>query len=248
VEKVLPKGMLSTPRRTVIAGVVALVLAAILLLVYLSHYRNSVKSANSNVPVLRSKVFIPAGTTALALAQKGSFEVATVPKGELKTGAVTDASALHGEVALHDIYPGQQLTATDFGVTATSSALSGSSELLGVGRTTGAWRAISVSSLDAEHGISPQAQTGDSVDVYVQMSGALVLLMQNVLILQAPGQVATGTTAPTSQTYILRVPTKLTPKFLFAVQNGTLWFALRPQKGAKPAGRGPVTSDTFFRP
>jgi pilus assembly protein CpaB len=247
VEKVLPKGMLSTPRRTVIAGVVALVLAAILLLAYLSHYRNSVKSANSNVSVLRAKVFIPKGTTAISLAQKGSFEVAPVPKGELKAGAVTDAAVLQGEVALTDIYPGQQLTVTDFGVTATSTALSGSSDLLGSGRTTGEWRAVSVAGLDAAHGISPQAQTGDHVDVYVQLGGALELLMQNVLILQAPGQVAAGTTAPTSATYILRVPTKLAPKFIFAVQNGTLWFALRPQTGAKPAGRGPVTSSTFFR-
>src|SRR5262245_19536545 len=240
--------MLSTPRRTVIAGVVALVLAAILLLAYLSHYRNSVKSANSNVPVLRAKVFIPKGTTALSLAQKGSFEVAPVPKAELKNGAVTDAAVIQGQVTLHDIYPGQQLTVTDFGVTATSSALSGSSELQGTGKTTGTWRAISVASLDTAHGIAPQAQTGDGVDVYVPMSGALQLLEQNVLILQAPGQIATGTTAPTSNTYILRVPTQLAPKFLFAVQNGTLWFTLRPQKGAKPAGRGPVTSTTFFRP
>jgi pilus assembly protein CpaB len=247
VEKVLPKGMLGTPRRTVIAGVVALVLAAILLLAYLSHYRNSVKSANSNVSVLRAKVFIPKGTTAISLAQKGSFEPASLPKSELKTGAVTDAAQIQNEVALTDIYPGQQLTVTDFGVTATSSALSGSSQLLGTGPTTGAWRAVSIAGLDTAHGISPQAQTDDHVDVYVQLSGALALLMQNVLILQAPGQVATGTTAPTSTTYVLRVPTKLAPKFIFAAQNGTLWFALRPQKGAKPAGRGPVTSSTFFR-
>ena len=116
--------MLGTPRRTVVAGVVALVLAAILLLAYLSHYRRSVKSANSNVPVLRAKVFIPKGTTAISLAQKGSFEVAPVPKNQLKNGAVTDAAVIQGQVTLHDIYPGQQLTVTDFGVTATSSALS----------------------------------------------------------------------------------------------------------------------------
>src|SRR5438094_8716508 len=125
MENLLPKGMLGTPRRTLVAGIGALVLATILLLLYLSHYRSSVKSANSNVTVLAAKVFIPKGTTALALAKRGLFEVTTIPKDQLKDGAVTDAAVLHGEVALTDIYPGQQPLTTDFGVTATSAGLSG---------------------------------------------------------------------------------------------------------------------------
>src|SRR4051794_223088 len=100
--------MLGTPRRTVLVGVATLLLAVILLFVYLNHYRNSVKSANANVPVLRAKSFIPSGTTALSLAKKGLFEVTAIPKDQLKEGAVTDAAVLHGEVALADIYPGQQ--------------------------------------------------------------------------------------------------------------------------------------------
>src|SRR5690348_2766394 len=126
--------MLGTPRRTMIAGAVAVGLAIVLLLVYLNHYRSSVKSENSTIPVLSAKVFIPAGTTAEAMAKKNLFEVAAIPKNQLKEGAVTDAAAIHGQVALSDIYPGQQLVATDFGTTATSSALSGSPELLGEGR------------------------------------------------------------------------------------------------------------------
>src|SRR5580765_1031897 len=149
--------MLGTPRRTVVAGVVALVLAIVLLLVYLNHYRNSVNSANANGAVLRAKVFIPAGTTAETMAKRGLFEVAGLPKDQLQEGAVTDAAAIHGQVALNDIYPGQQLTAANFGVTATSSALSGSAELLGAGPTTGRWRALAIN-LDETHGIVPQIQ------------------------------------------------------------------------------------------
>jgi Flp pilus assembly protein CpaB len=245
VENLLPKAMLGTPRRTMLAGVVALVLATILLLAYLSHYRSSVKSANANVPVLRANTFIPKGTAALTLAKKNLFEVAAIPKSELKDGAVTDAAVLQGQVTLRDVYPGQQLLVTDFGVTATSSALSGSADLIGEGKSTGTWRALSIS-LDASHGVVPQVQTGDRVDAYVQMGSVLGLLMENVLVLQAPNQVAAGTTAPTSGNYILRVPTKLTPKFAFAAGNGTIWFALRPQKQAKPAASGFVTSSNFF--
>jgi Flp pilus assembly protein CpaB len=245
VENLLPKGMLGTPRRTVVAGVAALVLATILLLVYLSHYRSSVKSASANVSVLRSKAFIPRGTTALSLAKNGLFEYTAVPKEQLKEGAVTDAAVLHGEVALNDIYPAQQLTVADFGTTAVSGALSGSADLLGTEKATGTWRAISIS-LDASHGIVPQAQTNDRVDIYLNMNGKVGLLMQNVLVLAAPNQVAAGTTAPTSENYILRVPTKEASRVLFAVDNGTLWFALRPQTHAKPAGTAVVSSNDFF--
>jgi Flp pilus assembly protein CpaB len=253
VENLLPKGMLGTPRRTVIAGVGALVLATVLLLAYLSHYRSSVKSASANVPVLRAKSFIPQGTTALSLAKRGLFEVTAIPKDQLKDGAVTDAAVLHGEVALGDIYPGQQLTVADFGVTATSSALSGSPDLLGTADKTGTWRALSVP-LDSSHGISPQVQTGDHVDVYAQMTArspagagsVLGLLMANVLVLAAPNQVAAGTAAPTSSNYILRVPTNEVPRFAFAADNGHFWFALRPQKSAKPTNSAFATSDNVF--
>lgn len=245
MENLLPKGMMGTQRRTVIAGVVALVLAIILLLVYLNHYRSSVKSQNANTPVLRAKIFIPAGTTALTLAHKGLYEVAAIPKDQLKEGAVTDASAIHGEVALNDIYPGQQLTETDFGTSATSSALSGSAQLLGVGPTAGTYRAFAVN-LDATHGIVPQVLTGDHVDVYVLMNGRMGLLRPNVLVLQAPNQTAAGTTASTSGNYVLRVPSRDAAKWAYAAQNGTIWFVLRPQTGAKTVPSPPASSSTDF--
>ena len=246
MENLLPKGMLGTTRRTVVAGVGALVLAVILLFVYLNHYRNSVKSANANTPVLRAKSFIPAGTTALSLAKRGLFEVTAIPKEQLKEGAVTDAAVLHGEVALSDIFPGQQLTITDFGVTATSSALSGSADLLGTKAATGTWRAMAIN-LDSTHGISPQVQTNDRVDVYVALGGIVGLMMQNLLILAAPSQVAAGTSAPVSENYILRVPIKQVPRFAYAADNGKLWFALRPQEHAKPAGSAFITASNFFK-
>src|SRR6266496_3484275 len=144
--------MLGTPRRTIVAGVGALVLATILLFAYLSHYRSSVKSASANISVLRSKAFIPKGTTALSLAKQGLFEFTAVPRDQLKEGAITDAAIIQGQVALNDIYPAQQLTLADFGVTATSSALSGSADLLGSGKATGTYRALAINR-DPVHGL-----------------------------------------------------------------------------------------------
>ena len=96
MENLLPKNVLGTPGRTVAAGAVALILATILLLVYLSHYRNSVKSSNEAATVLVAKSFIPQGTTADVIAKKNLFEVTSIPKEQLKDGAVTDAAVLHG--------------------------------------------------------------------------------------------------------------------------------------------------------
>ena len=234
----LPKGsILGTPRRTFLVGVGAVLLAALLLLVYLRNYRNSVKSTSAPVTALVAKRFIPKGTTALALARNGLFEVTVISKGALKEGAITDAGLLRGQVALADIYPGQQLTIADFGVTATSSALSGVLE--------GKWRAIAVT-VDAQHGLVPQVQTGDHVDVYSQKAGVVGLLKPNVEVLQAPNQVASGTTAPTSANYIFKVSVKDVPRFAYASQNTTLWFALRGQKKVSQTPQHYVTDGNLF--
>ena len=223
MERLLPRDMLKTRNGTIAVGVGALVLATLLLLVYLSHYRSSVNGSTSPATVLVAKRFIPKGTSSTALAKNGLFQVTAIPKGELKEGAVTDPAVLQGQAAVADVYPGQQLTTANFAVTATSSALSGA--------LTANWRAISIS-LDATHGIIPQVQTNDRVDVYVQVNGAMGLLLSNVLVLQAPNQVAAGTTAPTSGNYIFRVPSGDAGRLAYAAQNAPIWLALRPQKAA----------------
>ncbi len=233
----MPKGVLGTPRRTFVVGLAAVFIAALLLLVYLRSYRNSVKSTGAPVTALVAKRFIPQGTTALALAKNGLFEVTVISKGALKDGAIVDAGVLRGQVALADIFPGQQLTVADFGVTATSSALSGVLE--------GKWRAIAIT-VDAQHGLTPQVQTGDHVDVYTQQGGVMGLLKPNVLVLQAPNQVATGTAAPVSANYIFRIPVQDAPRFAFASQNTTLWFVLRGQKRASQTPQHFVTSKNLF--
>ncbi len=239
MENLWPRGLLGTPRRTMIAGITALVLATILLLVYLSNYRSSVKSSNAAITVLVAKRFIPKGTTANALAKQGLFEVTSISQGQLKEGAVTDPAVLRGEVAVNDVFPGQQLTAADFAVTATASGLSSSPDL------TGTWRAISIA-LDSTHGIIPQAQTGDRVDVYAQVNGVMGLMLPNVLVLAAPNQAAAGTAAPTSGNYIFRVPTSAAARFAYAAQNDSIWLVLRPQSKAGTTPPASVSDGNVF--
>jgi Flp pilus assembly protein CpaB len=234
----LPKGgLLATPRRTFLVGMLAVLLAAVLLLVYLRNYRNSVKSTSAPVIALVAKRFIPAGTTNEALAKNGLYEVTVISKGSLKDGAITDAAVLKGQVALTDINPGQQLTVLDFGVTSTSSSLSG----VLAPKT----RAIAIP-LDAHHGITPQVQTGDRVDVWAQVNGVLGLLRRNVLVLAAPNQVASGSAAPISTNFTFQVAVRDAPRFAWASENGTIWLTLRPQKQPAPTRQVFISAGNLF--
>jgi Flp pilus assembly protein CpaB len=223
VENLAPNRLLKTRQGTIVVGVAAAVLAAILLLVYLSHYRNSVKGSTEPVTVLVAKRLIPKGTSGSSIAQQNLFVVTTIPKGQVKLGAISDPAVLQGTVTAADIYPSQQLTSGDF-TTRSVGALAV--------QLTGGWRAIGLPSLDAAHGLSPDIQAGDHVDVYAQLQSRLGLLLSNVLVLVSPTQATAGSSAPVSGTYIVRVPTAKAAKFAYAGENGKIWLVLRPANKA----------------
>jgi Flp pilus assembly protein CpaB len=237
VENLAPSRLLKTRQGTIVLGIAAAVLAAILLLVYLSHYRSSVKGSAEPVTVLVAKRLIPKGTSGTSLATQNLFVVTTIPKGQLKLGAISDPAVLRGTFAAADIYPRQQLTNADF-TAASVGALAA--------QLSGRWRAVALPALDAAHGLSPDVQAGDHLDVYGQLNGTVGLLMSNVMVLASPTQAVAGSTAPVSGTYILRVPTAKAPRFAYMGQNGTFWLVLRPGHGAGATQPTFVTADNTF--
>src|SRR5947208_1022877 len=98
--------MFTTRRGSLLVGAAAAVLAGIILLAYLHSYRNSVNSSSSAVSVLVAKNLIQKGTPGDIIGTSDQFQVASVPKKQLQTGALTDPAALSGRVAVTDIYPG----------------------------------------------------------------------------------------------------------------------------------------------
>jgi Flp pilus assembly protein CpaB len=84
------------------------------------------------------------------------------------------------------------------------------------------------------------------VDVYVQVNGVLGLMSSNVLVLQAPNQVAAGTAAPTSGNYIFRVPSNVAPKLAYAADNAKIWLALRGQTDVRPTKQALVTASNLL--
>src|SRR6185437_11344276 len=114
MENIMSSKLLSTRRGTVILGIGAAVLAAIVLLVYLNQYRNSVNSNAEAVSVLVAKSFIQKGTPGNVIGSAGMYQVTSLPKKQVLPGAYLDPKSLTGVVAADNINPGQQLTTADF--------------------------------------------------------------------------------------------------------------------------------------
>jgi Flp pilus assembly protein CpaB len=229
VQDVFAGRLFKTRGGAVLIGGVAAVLAAILLIVYLHSYRSSVNSGSQPMTVLVAKSLIPRGTSGSLIAQESLYQVTTVPKSQLKALAISDPAALQTAVTATDIFPGQQLTTTDFSAEGANSIPS---------VITGKNRAIAFS-VDSPHSVAGQIAAGDHVDVYVGLStngGPIIkLLASNVLVLAAPTAGSGGVGGSSGNgSAVLRVTTTTAPKFAFAADNGILWLVLRPQVGANP--------------
>ena len=204
-------------------------MAAVVLVLYLKNYRDSVKSDVAPTPVVVATALIPKGTSGTIIAQKHLFTTQAVPKDQLKVGAVTDAGYLTGRVAAVDIVPSQQITAADL-----SSALSNTVQT----KITGAQRAIALP-VSGPQALVGTVLDGDRVDIYLQLGAILTLLERNVYVLRAPAGNTSGTTVSTAGNttagagMILRVDSKQAARLAFADSQGALWFVLRPPVGAK---------------
>jgi Flp pilus assembly protein CpaB len=214
-------------------GIGAIVLAAILLVVYLDRYRARVGGENAPTPVLVAKQLIPAGTPGTLIASGQMYAPTTLPRKEVEVGAIADPQYLAGRAASAAIFPGQQFTATDFATADTASVDS---------QITGTQRAISIS-IDNVHGSLSQVQAGDSVDIYVSVAGVVKLFRPNVKVLAIPAQAGPSG----GSNLILRLDTKDAATFAYAADNTQFYFVLRPVIGAKPTKPSSANASTVLR-
>jgi len=213
VENISSSKLFTTRQGTILLGVIAAVIAAIALLVYLNHYRNSV--TQPPLKVLVAVKTIPKGTSGDVLAKAtGFYEVAQIPKGQVESGAITDSSTLTGKVALQDISPNSQLTASQFGAgTGIEQQLSPTQ------------RAVVVS-LGSPQEVGGQISTGSHVDFWVTTSGQGAggvtrpiarLLFQNMYVIGTNGGNVT-----------LRANNpKQAGQIIYASTNASVWLVLR---------------------
>jgi pilus assembly protein CpaB len=217
-----------------ISGLAALVAAAILI-GYLHRYRQSVDESTRPMTVLVAKDAIEKGTPGGVVGTEDLFQVTTVPRDELKEGAITDPASLKGLVAAGEIYPGQQLTTADF-VAGDADALSS--------RVLSYERGMAVP-VDEAHGLVGQIRAGDRVDVI----GAFTIdgddgkshpvvrtLVQDVLVLDAPDAAKAGglgAGATQAKSVVLRLTDDEAEVVAFAVENGKIWLTVRPKTGSQ---------------
>jgi Flp pilus assembly protein CpaB len=226
-------GRMSSRGWAIALGIGAVVLAAILLVVYLDRYRARVSGENAPTPVLVAKQLIPTGTPGSIVATNGMYAATTLPAKEVEVGAVSDPSYLAGRAAAADIFPGQQITSTDFAASDTTSVDS---------QITGTQRAISIS-IDNVHGSLSQLQTGDSVDIYTSVSGVVKLFDPNVKVLAIPA--VPGPSGGSN--LVLRIETAEAAKWAYAADNTQFYFVLRPVIGAKPTKPSTANAATVLR-
>lgn len=237
--------MLSTRGGTVALGGVAALMAAFVLLLYLSQYRSSVSGDSEPVTVLVAKTLIEKGMPGDVVGIRRLFDRDEAPKGQVRDGAITDPSTLRGRVAVEDIYPGQQLTVADFA--ATTNAVGA--------KLAGKHRAIAVP-LDAARGMVGQLEAGDRVDVFAgfnvdaggiggQGRPVVKVMMQNALVLDAPSESA-GTGANQTGNVVLRVNRDQAAQIAWAVDNGKVWVVLRPRAGSPVTKPAIVTAESLL--
>jgi hypothetical protein len=143
-------GKMSSRGWAIALGIGAIVLAAILLVVYLDRYRARVGGENAPTPVLVAKQLIPAGTPGTLIASQQMYAPTTLPRKEVESGNRRSP------------VPGRTSGIGPFFGRSSRPPISRRGRHPSTRRSP-AHRAISVS-IDSVHDLS-QVQAGDSVDV-----------------------------------------------------------------------------------
>ena len=203
-------GRMSSRGWAIALGIGAVVLAAILLVVYLDRYRDRVGGENAPTPVLVAKQLIPAGTPGTLVASQSMYAPTTLPQKEVEVGAIADPAYLSGRAAAADIFPGQQFTATDFAASDTASV---DSQITGT-------RARDLD-LDRQRPrvSSRRCMAGDSVDIYITRRGRREALPRRTsrssTIPSIPGPAGGGN-------LVLKIETARRSEFAYAADNTQL--------------------------
>jgi Flp pilus assembly protein CpaB len=231
VESITSSKLFTTRQGTILLGVGAAVLAAVALIVYLKQYRNSVNSKAQPLSVLVAKSLIQKGTPGDVVGTTDLYQVTSIPKSEVKTGAFVDPASLTGKIATADIYPGQQLTSSDFAV-GSANALTQN-----LSRTQ---RAVVVP-LDSPSEVGGQITAGDHVDVWVLLNAQTANGVSQPLVREVLQDMTVMTAATNGGNVTIRATPKQAGELIFASNNAKIWLVLRPAVGSTTT-RPPVIS------
>jgi Flp pilus assembly protein CpaB len=217
--------LFATRKGAVAVGLAAAAVALVLLLVYVKQYRHNVSATAQTTQVLVARSLIQKGTPGNVVGSRHLYELRAVPKDTVRLGALIDPASLRTGVALNDIFPGQQLVDTDFGIP---------SNVLNT-EISGNQRALSFP-IDVSRTLNGQISAGDHVDIYWSIPGKMVEILQNVPVISlTPGG---------GEITMLVNPTDA-GKLAYATDNGKLWFSLRAKLGVPRHAPVTITNGTL---
>lgn len=206
-------------------------LAAILVGIYVTSYRNSVTRGAGLVEVLVAARDIPAGTEGSAIAGGGYLTTQTVPRRAVVPGSVTTAAPLTSLVATNPIYKGEQITLRQFKPRAQGGIFA---------KFSGTQRVVAVMG-EPQQLLAGTLSEGDRVDVVATAhykSGprraTTKVVLRNLLVLNAPDAAKAdelGTGAKTSATFVMSDSQAQTMGWATRMTN---WFVvLRPTESPR---------------
>lgn len=239
--------LVSTRKGTVLAALLAALVAGASIVFYLSSYRSSLQAQGALVTVLVAGDTIPKGTSGTVLADKDLYTATTMRESQLRDGAISDPASLQGRVAAREILEGAQLTAADF--VPAGDSLSAT--------LTERQRVVAVP-LDTAHGMIGNIEAGNHVDVYAgfnvipldasgrpinggQARPMLRRILTDVEVVRV-GEASNSDTTSVS----LRVDDREGGELAFAADNGKVWLALRPSAGASSSPPDLITIETVL--
>ena len=238
--------VLSTRSGTFALAAVAALAALGVLLVFMSNYRDSVRSGADEVTVLVANRAIDKGTSGDVIAEAGLFSSTKVSEVDASEGAFADPSALRGQVASEAIYKGEQLTAASFGSGADPIA----------GRLEGTQRALAIPVSEAEGNVG-QLDAGSRIDVLggfnAEQTGGrtrpiMDVLARNVLVLKVPEASSNSSSAnDDNRQVVVRVTDIEASRIAFASDTGQIWLTIRPPTLAKNSKINPVQLESLLR-
>jgi Flp pilus assembly protein CpaB len=233
---------LSTRPGTFALAAVAALGALGVLLVFMSNYRDSVRSGADQVRVLVANRAIDEGTSGDVIAEAKLFDATDVSEVDASEGAFADPAALRGLVANEAIYEGEQLTSGSFSSGADPIA----------GRLEGVQRALAIPVSKAEGNIG-QVEAGSRIDVLggfnAEQSGGrtrpiMDVLARNVLVLKV--EESSSSTNSDDHQVVVRVTDVEASRIAFASDTGQIWLTIRPPTLAKNSKINPVQLESLL--
>jgi Flp pilus assembly protein CpaB len=209
------------------------VLAAILVGIYITSYRNSVTHGAGLVKVMVAARDIPAGTNGSSVAGGGYLTTQTVPRRAVVPGSVTSAAPLTSLVAADAIYKGQQITLRQF-KPATAGGI--------FAKFSGKERLVIVPG-EPNQLLAGTLSNGDHVDVVANAAYSVGgvkrrtsrVVLRDLIVLKAPEAPKAEDLAGGQQTAsaTLAMTDKQSQTMLWAMKNASWFLVLRPT--AKPS-------------